>query len=149
LPLVKQIRCCIRFRGTLSPSIRVRAVWRVAASLNQISDRWVIGVRNKHGSDSHRSQSHGSDSHRSQSRGSEARTLKTFAGLSSARVRGNTTRPSRTEFFKKFPQPEYTWGAYVRNIPAAGVNVGCVRPKHSRSRSERGVRTSETFPQPE
>jgi hypothetical protein len=49
---VKQIRCLsqiyhrtIRFPipDTLSPSIRVRAVWRVAASLNQISDRWVIG----------------------------------------------------------------------------------------------------------
>lgn len=48
-----------------------------------------------------------------QSRGNEARKLKTSAGLSSARVRGNTTRPSRYKKFQKFPQPACAWGAYV------------------------------------
>ena len=37
-----------------------------------------------------------------QSRGSEARTLKISAGLSSEKVWKNTTRPSRSKFFKNF-----------------------------------------------
>jgi hypothetical protein len=49
------------------------------------------------------------------------RKLERFAGLSSSRVRGNTTQNYVRSEKEKFPQAVNSWGANRGEIPAGGV----------------------------